>query len=64
VYNLTVEMLIIIPVDNLDLDSACNELADFIKHNFKIDSTVIISAQILQKKVVIRSNGSKPEALC
>lgn len=57
-------MLIIIPVDNLDLDSACNELADFIKHNFKIDSTVIISAQILQKKVVIRSNGSKPEALC
>jgi hypothetical protein len=56
---MTVEMLITIPVDKMDLDSACNQLAEFIHKNFDIDASIIISAQILQKKVVIRTNGTR-----
>jgi hypothetical protein len=58
---MTVEMLITIPVVTMDLDAACAQLAEFIHKNFAIDATVIISAQISQKKVIIRTNGVHKE---
>jgi hypothetical protein len=54
---MTIEMLIMIPIDDMDLDKACTELADFIHKNFEIDATIVISAQISKKKVVIKTNG-------
>ena len=54
---MTVEMLIIIPVDDIDLDRVCKEIADFLTKNFEIGSNVVISAQISKKKVVVVTNG-------